>query len=428
VAGVATYESWPTARMTDSLPPFPGEGSLRPWAAFRFADFRFFWGAGLFIVMSLWMRILVTAQWLFEETGSAAQLGFIGLVQLFVQIPALLWGGAIADHLDRKSVMFAANLATGSVLLALGLLDSAGMLHVWQVYVAIGITAATQMVTSPAQAALTPSTVPQRYLMLAITTTTATQNVGSIAGPLLFAAVASIFGLTTAFFVAAGLTLPGALLPLFIRARGRAGEQVAGSTVRRVWDGFNYVRKHPILPGLFLLDSGITVVSFYREILPVLARGLYAGGAGAVGVLGAANSAGAVVGSFAALFFAGFRAKGMLVLYASLAYALFLFGFSTISVLWLGAMAIALIGGADAVTVAVRHTTVQLTTPDNMRGRAHSFLVLTAQTANNIGTLWVGIWADVIGEQETMMMGAFLAFAATLVIWRLWKPIRQYRG
>jgi predicted MFS family arabinose efflux permease len=63
-----------------------------------------------------------------------------------------------------------------------------------------------------------------------------------------------------------------------------------------------------------------------------------------------------------------------------------------------------------------------------MRGRAHSFLVLAAQTANNIGTLWVGIWAEVIGAQETMLMGALLSFAATLVIWRLWKPIRQYRG
>lgn len=403
-------------------------GTPRPWAAFAFRDFRYLWAAGLFVVMSLWMRILVTAQWLFEETGSAAQLGFIGAVQLVVQIPALLWGGAIADRLDRKRVMFASSAVTFSVLLVMGLLDLGGRLDVWHVYTAIGITAAAQMVTSPAQAALAPATVPQRYLMLAITTTTATQNLGSILGPLLFAGVAAVFGLTPAFFVGAGITFPAAVLPLLMRVRGRTDDAAAGSTVRRVWEGFNYVRRHPILPGLFLLDVGITVVSFYREILPVLARGLYAGGAGAVGVLGAANSAGAVVGSFVALFFAGFRAKGMLVLYASLAYSLFLLGFSTVSVLWLGAMAIALIGGADSVTVAVRHTTVQLTTPDNMRGRAHSFMVLTAQTANNIGTLWVGIWAEVIGAQETMLMGAFLSFAATLVIWRAWRPIRQYRG
>ena len=118
----------------------------------------------------------------------------------------------------------------------------------------------------------------------------------------------------------------------------------------------------------------------------------------------------------------------MLVLYASLAYGIFLFGFSSFSMLWVGVIFIALIGGADSVTVAVRHTTVQLTTPDNMRGRAHSFMVLSATTANNIGTLWVGIWAEVIGARETMFMGAILAVVAAVAVGRIWRPIREYRG
>ena len=412
--------------MSEPAPP-GGTRRLRPWDAFAFPDFRIVWAAGLFATMALWMRILVTAQWLFEETGSAAQLGLIGGVQLVVQIPALLWGGAIADHLDRRRVMAGANGVTFAVLLALGVLDASGLLETWIVYVAIGLTAASQMVVSPAQAALTPATVPERYLMLAVTTTTATQNVGSIAGPLLFAGVAAVFGLTTAFFVAAAVAFPAMALPLLMRTR-RTHDAAAAPMLRRVWEGFQYATHHPILPGLFLLDAGITVVSFYRELLPVVAKGLFKGGAGAVGVLGAANSTGAIVGSFAALFFADYKAKGMLVLYASLAYAVFLFGFASVDTLWLGAIAIALVGGADSVTVAVRQTTVQLTTPDNMRGRAHSFLVLVAQTANNIGTLWVGLWAEVIGAQQTLMMGAVLALLATLVIWRVWRPIREYRG
>jgi predicted MFS family arabinose efflux permease len=117
----------------------------------------------------------------------------------------------------------------------------------------------------------------------------------------------------------------------------------------------------------------------------------------------------------------------MLVLYASLAYGMIMFGFASSNALWLGAAMIALLGGADAVTVAVRQTTVQLTTPDHMRGRAYSFMILTAQSANNIGTLWVGLWAAWIGAQQTMLLGGVLAVGATLVIWRLWRPIREYR-
>ena len=403
------------------------ETQLRPWAAFGFRDYRLLWGTALAVVVSRWMRILVTTQWLFDETGSAAQLGLIGAVQLVVQVPTLLWGGALADHLNRKHLVAVANAITFVVLLALGLLSAIDLLTVWQVYVAIAITAATQVVAQPAAAALTPAVVPRRHIMLAITTDTVTLNAGSIVAPLLFAGVAQGFGLTAAFFVAATTSVPAFLLPLRVHARGQVEDASEGSTVRRVWEGFRFVIRHPILPGLFLLDIGITIVSFYREILPVLAKGLFKGGAGAVGVLGSANSAGAVAGSFGALFFAGYRSKGMLVLYASLAYAVALFFFSSVAALWAGALTIALLGAADAVTVAVRQTTVQLTTPDHMRGRAYAFLVLTATTANNIGTLWVGLWSAVIGAATTMTLGAGLAFAATILIWRAWRPIREYR-
>ena len=404
----------------------PG-GPVRPWGAFLFRDFRFLWATSLSVVMSRWMRILVTSTWLFEETDSAAQLGLIGGVQLVVQIPALLWGGALADKLNRKLLVSATNLVSLSVLGGLGLLDAGGALEVWHVYAAIAVTATTQVVSAPAAAALTPSVVPDRFVMVAVTTDTATNNAGSIVGPLIFAGVATTFGLTEAFFAGAVITIPAVVLPLFVHARGQVQEASEGNTVARVWEGFRYVVRHPILPGLFLLDVGITVVSFYREILPVLAKGLFKGGAGAVGVLGAANSTGAVAGSFGALFFSGYRSKGMLVLYAALAYGVSLFLFSNVTTLWLGALTIALIGAADAVTVAVRQTTVQLTTPDHMRGRAYAFLILAAQTANNVGTLWVGFWSAWIGARGTMTLGAILAIIATLLIWRAWRPIREYR-
>ena len=200
------------------------------------------------------------------------------------------------------------------------------------------------------------------------------------------------------------------------------------SQVRETVDGFRYVAKHPILPGLFLLDIGITTASFYREILPVLALGLFAGGASVTGLLGASNSAGAIVGAVFALLLVGFRAKGMLVLYASFAYGLFLFSFGTANSLWLGVLMIALLGAADAVTVAVRTATVMLTTPDHMRGRAFSMLYLAAYTANNIGTIWVGFWAGAIGASQTMILGSVISVGVTAMIWWLWKPIRNFRS
>jgi hypothetical protein len=379
------------------------------------------------------MRILGTAQWLLEETGSAYMVGLIGVVQLIVQLPITLWAGTLADRVDRKRLMSLAHGATGVSLVTLGVLSSTNALTPVLVYVGIAITAGTHMLASPARGALLAAVVPEGKLMLASSTDTASANAAAIAGPLLFAGIVLTADLTTVFLTAGCLALVNAILPMLLRVDGHvAGKQGEAedkpSQIQQTRAGLRYVGSHPILPGLFLLDVGITTASFYREVLPVIALGLFAGGASATGMLGAANSAGAILGSFIALALAGVRAKGMLVLYASFAYGVILFGFGIATTLLGGMLMIALLGAADAVTVAVRQTTVLLTTPDEMRGRAYALMILAAQTANNIGTIWVGFWAGAIGAGNTMVMGGIISITATAVIWYVWKPIGRYRS
>ena len=379
----------------------------------------------------MWMRVLGTAQWLLDETGSAYLVGMIGVVQLFVQLPVTLWAGTLADSVDRKKLMTIAHGATGISLLMLGFMNLNELLTPMLVYVGIGITAGTHMLASPARSAMVPIVIPEKQLMAGASTDTASSNAAAIAGPLIFAAIAVTWGLTSVFLSAGVLAIINCLIPIFIKAQGKAEQHPADESLSRLQQtikGIRYIKQHPILPGLFLLDAGITTATFYREILPVLALGLLAGGASVTGMLGAANSAGAMLGSFVALLLVSFRAKGLLVLYASFAYGFFLFGFATANTLIVGMIMIALLGAADAVTVAVRNTTIMLTTPDHMRGRAFALMIVAAQTANNIGTIWVGAWAGAIGAENTMLMGAVISIVMTgLILW-WWKPIRLFRS
>ena len=196
---------------------------------------------------------------------------------------------------------------------------------------------------------------------------------------------------------------------------------------RRVWEGFQYVRHDRILPGLFLLDIGMTVFTFYRQLIPALASGLFHGGAGAVSLLTSANSAGAVAGALAVLLAVRYRAKGMLVVYVTIAFSVCVFLFGTVTSLWLGTVMIIGMGAFDAVSMTTRQTIMQLTTPDQMLGRTLSLGSLVATTANNIGTLWVGFVAAGIGEARTMQLGGALALLCTLVVWRAVSGLRDYR-
>jgi MFS family permease len=403
----------------------------KPWVAFTYRDYRLLWMILVTGAIVSWMRILGTAQWLLDETGSAYLVGLIGVVQLVVQIPVTLWAGTLADRMDRKKLLTIAYSVSASTMLALGLLNQAGLLNIYLVYAAIAILSGTHMLVSPARTALVPRVIPENRLMVAISTDTASANAAAVIGPLIFAGVAIVAGSTEVFLLTAALGAFAATLPLFLNVAGRAENQPSEQKVsqwQQTKDGFTYVKQHPLLPGLFMLDIGITTATFYREILPVLALGLFAGGASATGVLGAANSTGAILGSFAAMLFVGYKRTGMLVLYASFVYGFVLFGFAVADSLWMGMLMIALLGAADAVTVAVRATTVMLTTPDNMRGRAHALMILAAQTANNIGTIWVGFWAGAIGASNTMILGALIAIAATALIGWKYKPIREFRA
>ena len=412
-------------------PPADGAdewGDASALSPFTLGGFRLLWASALSWVMTRELRILVTSFWLFETTGDGKQLALIGAVQLVVQIPALLWSGTLTDRVDRRRMLAITHAVSVLLMALMGLLDLAGELQPWHVYIAIAFMASTNIMGSPAQAALLPSVVPERWLVQGVVAQTVTQQAAAVLSPLFFALVAWAIGLTATFFLAVAVSTPAMVLPLLIRIRFVPPLiREEGSTVRRTWEGLRFIRRHRLLPGLYVLDAGITVFSFYRQLFPLFAKELYGGAATATGLLTAANAIGGIFGTLLVLFLRNYRPKGMLVLYATIVYALLLIPLAVSTKLWIGMILIGGLGAMDGISVAMRQSIVQLTTPDQMRGRAVAFQVLSAQTANNLGTLEVGFLAAAAGLSFTLAFGGAAALVMTLAIWRVMPGIRHYR-
>ena len=380
-------------------------------------------------LMTMQMRMLATGVWLYDVTGSGLQLGLLGVVQLAVQLPAILFGGALADRWDRKKLIAAAQSFSFVFMAIVSGLAAYGRLEPWHIYAVTAILGVTSVLGGPARSAITANIVPRTHLLHAVTSNQATFQIGAIAAPLAFALVVETLDATAAFIVAALFALPASIMPLMIKAQvapvqSRDDDE---SVLKRIWEGAVYVMRHPILPGLYLLDIGVTIVSFYRQILPLIVDRMFKAGPAAVGVVTAANSLGGVVGTFSVLFLANYRAKGMLVLYATLVYALLLVAFGFTASLWLGTLIIAGLGATDAIGMTTRQTTVQLTTPDHMRGRAVSAHSVSAMTANNLGTFEVGFLSEQIGANRTMILGGVISIFVVIAVWWLVKGVREYR-
>ena len=147
------------------------------------------------------LRILATGIWLYEATGSPAALGGLGLVELVMRIPANLYGGALADEIDRKKLMAVTQLFSFLLMATMAVLEGFENLQVWHIYVITANLASTSVLGGPARSSLTARVVPRSHLMHAVATNTATMQIGTMITPVIFLLTSLTTDLTLSFGV-----------------------------------------------------------------------------------------------------------------------------------------------------------------------------------------------------------------------------------
>lgn len=378
------------------------------------------------MLVAMQLRLFTSTQWLYDETGSAAQLGILGAIQ-FIQMPVAIYGGLLADIINRKRLMVFTQAVSFISMLLLTIAAMNDMLSPWMIFTVTGVTGIVNMLGNSARPAMLPRVIPRSHTTNGVTFQTASFQIGQIVAPLLFGVLFTQFGVTTTFLVGtifAGISM---IAPAMIRASGEPDpDTVAQSKVAAIREGAVFVKKHPILPGLYLLDVGVTVVSFYRMLFPLFASGLYGMGAEGTALLGSANALGGVGGSMLVFFTEKIRRKGLIVLGATMAYAIGLIAFGLNPIFWVGLLIVAFLGATDSVGMTMRQAIVQLTTPDRLIGRASSAHSFAAMTANNIGQMEVAFVSAAIGAGATMVLGGFVGIAVVAVIWVAVPGVRRY--
>ena len=389
-------------------------------------DFFLLWSSGVAMTVSMLLRTLISTQWLYDTTGSAAELGLLGAVQ-FVQLPMALYGGSLADRLDRKKLMVSTQAIGTLLLLALTVLAGSNTLRPWHIFAVTGISSMANMLGASARPAMLPRVVSRGRLTHAVTFLNVSSQLATVGGPILFWWFYDQLGIVMSLGLSTGISLMSVVLPLLIRASGKPEVTHRQSTWMSLKEGTLFVIRHPLLPGIFGLDLGVTIVSFYRQLFPIFADQLYGLGAEGTGFLNTANAIGGIAGTLAVFYAGRFSRKGVLVLVATLVYAVFLIAFGLNRSFPLGLGIVGVLGMADSMTVTVRQAIVQLVSPDKLLGRAASIRTFAANTANNIGQVEVGMLSSAIGAGHTMLIGGLLSVLFVVVVWRLVPSVKRYR-
>ena len=359
--------------------------------------------------------VLVALGWqMYDLTSSAWDLGLVGLAQFVPTVLFTIPAGQLADRVDRRLVLTAAIMVQlfAAALLAWG--SAAGFVDrdvILLASVGLGIARALQ---SPAQAAIVPALVPAGDLPRAMALSTAAMKLAVVTGPAIggfvYVGGASIaYGTCAAIFIVA----TGCALAIHKVRVPPAKEAVSLSTI---FAGFAFLGTQPVVLGAISLDLFAVVLGGATALLPIYAKDILQTGPWGLGLLRAAPGIGALAMGAVLARRPPARHVGRQLFAAVAIYgvAVLVFAFSANFILTMAALAVS--GAADMVSIVIRHTLVQLETPDAMRGRVSAVNATFVSTSNQLGEFRAGSMAAWLGPVGSAVFGGI----GTLVVVALW--------
>jgi len=411
--------------MTDQPIPHPRRPS--PFLALQHRDFRLLW-AGQFIAEAGVQMQLVAINWhIYILTGSALALGLIGLMRAVPIVFSSLLGGVLADTHDRRRVLLAAQAVSMVMAVALGLLTQSGWISTGLIYLLAALAAGAVGFGGPVWQAIAPNLVSREHLTNAMSLINIMRQTARIVGPGLAGFVIAWRGVVAVYWINAASFLAVLLAFGLMRAPAQENLGAARLALSSIGEGIRFVRNTQILFSTMLLDFLGTFFASASALLPIFANEILKVGPRGLGMLYSAQSVGAVLAATAMSFAGDVRKKGALVLWAILIYAVATALFGASRSFSLSLVCLALVGAGDTVSTILRHTIRQLVTPDHLRGRMNSVIMIFTQGGPQLGNLEAGLVATWIGAPLSVIAGGIATLIlVAAVTWRV-PQLRHYR-
>ena len=380
---------------------------LAPWRTSR--DFRLMWVAGAVTNFGSFLTFVALPVQIKDLTGSAVAVGVVGAVELVPLIVFGLYGGALADALDRKLLINATEAAQG--LLAAALLVNTLLPHpvLWPLYVVAALSSALTGLQRPALDAIVQRIVPRDQLTAATALNALRWQVGAIAGPSLAGLVIAWAGLGWAYGLDAATFVVSVALGLGLR-RSPAAHDARPPSLRGIAEGARYAWSRKELLGTYAIDLAAMFFAYPAAIFPFLADEL--GAPWSLGFMYAAGSVGSLVVSLTSGWCSRVRRHGRMVVLAAAGWgaAMALAGWA--ANVWPVLLCLALAGGCDMVSATGRATMWNQTVPDALRGRLAGIELLSYSAGPQLGQVRAGAVAAVSSARASVWSGGVACVAA----------------
>jgi len=396
------------------------KGAVADTRPLREPHFRRLWIAGIITMIGAQLTVVAVPAQIYADTGSSAYVGLTGVFGLVPLIVFGLYGGALADHFDRRTILMVSTTGLIGTSALFWLQSALGNTNVWLLLCLFSVQQAFFAVNQPTRNSLLPKILPTHLLPAANSLQMTVFQAGAIAGPLVAGVMLPFTGFTWLYAIDT-VTLFATLYAVVLLPRlpvEGAGAKVPG--LRSVWDGFAYLRHQPVLMMSFVVDLIAMVFAMPRALFPQIAHESFGGpaeGGIAFALLFAAIPAGAVIGGIFSGWVSRIEAQGRVVIYCIGVWALgiTLFGLTvafadhfTSLMLGLAVFFMMVAGAADVASAAIRMSILQSAADDNVRGRLQGVFTVVVAGGPRVADVLHGGAAAVVGTAIATTGGGLL--------------------
>ncbi|MGA6169676.1 MFS transporter [Streptomyces sp. NPDC012600] len=390
-------------------------------------DYRRLWFGNTVSWIGQGMTALAVSLQVYDITGSAFSVGLIGLCSLVPLVVFGLYGGAVADTVDRRKLgLFS---AAGSFSLALVLMAAtfAGIENVGLLYTVVALQAVCFALNAPARSSMVARLLPPEQLPAANALSSMTSTTGALVGPMLGGLIVGWWGYRAAYTVDA-VTFTASLYAMWRLPSMLPGRKAEGEVRKRasVVDGLRFLGTRPNLRMTFFTDLCAMVLAHPRALFPVVAVVWYGGDARTTGMLVAAPALGALLGGVFSGWLGRIRRHGLAVLLAVGSWGAAIAVFGLTRHLWLGLLLLALAGCADTVSMVFRNTMLQAAVPDEMRGRLQGVFIVVVAGGPRLGDFLAGSVADLTSPGVAVVGGGAACVVAVGLLALKWRGFARY--
>jgi MFS family permease len=397
--------------------------AAHPQALLQYRSYVAYWFARTATNGAYQMQAVGVGWQIYELTGSAFDLGLVGLIQFFPVVVLGLVIGHIADRYDRRVVVGTCQVIKALAAAAFALCTLTGFLSRDIMLAILFVSGTARAFETPTMHTLVPGIVPPEILPRAIAASSTASQTAIIGGPAI-GGFLYVFGAGTVYLTCTAVFIAASCLISLIRLQGPPPEKKP-VTVEAVFAGFRYIRHNPVVLGAISLDLFAMLLGGVTALLPIYAKDVLMAGPWGLGLLRSAPALGALTVS---VWLAHHQLRGHVGRVLFLAVSVFGVGavvFAFSNSLALSILALAIYGAGDAVSVVIRHSLVQTRTPNDMLGRVMAVNFMFTGTSGTLGEFRAGAIAAAFGAFTSILIGGVGAIAVALLWMKLFPELRR---